>query len=102
MNFDASSTAKIATGNFGWFRTVIDVGDIPPQNWFVETQGNDEADCVHEQVETFLESGLLLLLARSSARYVLSRFLLLPLRPMAGKAQPLSFGLLMTNRLEGP
>jgi hypothetical protein len=43
VNFDASSTAKIATGKFGWFRTTIDVGDIPPQNWLAETQGNHEA-----------------------------------------------------------
>ncbi|KAF9649199.1 hypothetical protein BDM02DRAFT_3095185 [Thelephora ganbajun] len=39
VNFDASSTAKIATGSFSWFRTVIDVGDSPLQNWFVDTQG---------------------------------------------------------------
>ncbi|KAF9785254.1 putative zinc-finger of transcription factor IIIC complex-domain-containing protein [Thelephora terrestris] len=38
VNFDASSTAKILTGDFGWFRAIIDVGDIPPQNWFIETQ----------------------------------------------------------------
>jgi len=42
VNFDASSTAKIATGNFGWFRTVIDVGDLPPQNWLADTQGDYE------------------------------------------------------------
>lgn len=39
MNFDASSTAKIATGNFGWFRAVIDVDDLPPPNWYADTQG---------------------------------------------------------------
>ena len=43
VNFDASSTTKITTGNFGWFRTVIDVGDLPTQNWSFETQGNHEA-----------------------------------------------------------
>ena len=42
VNFDASSAAKIATGNFSWFRTVIDVGDLPPQNWFIDTQGNSQ------------------------------------------------------------
>lgn len=57
---------------------------------------------MHEWVETFLESGLPLLLALSSACYVLSRFPLLSSRPMAGEAQLLSFSLLTTNRLEGP
>jgi hypothetical protein len=28
VNFDASSTAEIATGDFGWFRTVIDLGEF--------------------------------------------------------------------------
>ena len=39
VNFDASSTAKVPTEDFGWFRSVIDIGDIPPQSWSVDTQG---------------------------------------------------------------
>ena len=46
VNFDASSTTKITTGNFGWFRTIIDVGDLPAQNWFLETQGDLRSCCV--------------------------------------------------------
>ena len=55
------------------------------QNLLLALPTSCKADCVHERVEKFLESGLPLLLALLNASYVLSQFLLLPSWPTAGK-----------------